>query len=422
MVLFFLTGFIFIKGYCQTNNYFGTSGTLSGNVWSTNPAGPYTSAFNTTGGGIMNFGNTVTSITGASITVAGINATASVSSWTAGGTISNLSNGVITVNVSGNNYLDMGGTQSFTSSATAGYIKSGTGIWGMAGNTYGGGFTLSEGTIVARGNNAFGSGLVTLNGGVIASAAARNFTSPTSIVVGGNIQFGEIMANISNLLNNSNTLTFADNISLGSSNRTFTVGNQGLHTFSGIISGNSGVGLDFNSNGNSGTTGGFTLSGANTYSGTTSVSGIQLNISTVDALGATSAGTTINSGASLRLSFSGGNQTYNAEPLTINGAGIGTSVGALRHVTNTILTYSGAITLGSAASIQSAGGGTLITTGGINGSYDLTIGGASSISVNTIGISQITSLTKDGAGTLTLTAQNTYTGLTTVSAGTLRLN
>ncbi|HEX5113269.1 MAG TPA: hypothetical protein VFV79_10500 [Saprospiraceae bacterium] len=74
------------KGWGQTNNYFGTTGTINGNVWSTNPAGPYTSALNTTGGAIINFGNTTTTVTGASITVFGINATADVVSWTAGGT------------------------------------------------------------------------------------------------------------------------------------------------------------------------------------------------------------------------------------------------------------------------------------------------------------------------------------------------
>jgi len=59
--------------FSQTPNYFGTSGTFSGNVWSTNPAGPYTSALVTTGGAVINFGNTATSsVTGANITVAGI--------------------------------------------------------------------------------------------------------------------------------------------------------------------------------------------------------------------------------------------------------------------------------------------------------------------------------------------------------------
>ena len=39
----------------QTQNYFGSSGALNGNSWSTNPTGPYTSALVTTGGAIANF-------------------------------------------------------------------------------------------------------------------------------------------------------------------------------------------------------------------------------------------------------------------------------------------------------------------------------------------------------------------------------
>ena len=58
----------------QTNNYFGSSGSLSGNVWNTLPAGPYTSALNSTGGAIINFDNAAT-VTGATVIVKGINAT-----------------------------------------------------------------------------------------------------------------------------------------------------------------------------------------------------------------------------------------------------------------------------------------------------------------------------------------------------------
>ena len=51
-----------VKGWGQTNNYFGTSGALSGIVWSTIPGGPYTSPLSTAGGAIINFGNTTTII------------------------------------------------------------------------------------------------------------------------------------------------------------------------------------------------------------------------------------------------------------------------------------------------------------------------------------------------------------------------
>src|SRR4051794_17912310 len=86
------------SAFGQTQNYFGASGSLGGNTWSTNPAGPYDQAFNATGGGVMNFGNVAT-FSGASITVAGINATANATLGTASGTISNLGNAVIQIDV-----------------------------------------------------------------------------------------------------------------------------------------------------------------------------------------------------------------------------------------------------------------------------------------------------------------------------------
>lgn len=138
---------IFNFGWSQTTNYFGTSGILNGNVWSTNPTGPYTSALSNAGGGaIINFGNNA-NFDGASITVAGINATANATAVSASGTISNQGNGIVTVNVSTGSTLDFG-SQSWTTSVNAGYIKDGGGAFALLGNTYGGGFTLNDGILI----------------------------------------------------------------------------------------------------------------------------------------------------------------------------------------------------------------------------------------------------------------------------------
>ena len=219
-----------------TDNYFGTSGTISGSVWSTNPVGPYTSAFNTTGGGVMNFGNTVTAVTGGSLSVAGINATADVSGWTAGGTISNVGNAVIPITVANGVTLDFG-SQSFTSSATAGYIFSGPGTLALAGNTYGGGFTLNSGTVIVRGVNALGGGAtntLTINGGTIAANATRNLTGKFSggISIAGDVTFGAATG----LANNTAQLTFSNDVGLGGATRTITIGNDGRVTLNGVIS------------------------------------------------------------------------------------------------------------------------------------------------------------------------------------------
>ena len=158
------------------------------------------------------------------------------------------------------------------------------------------------------------------------------------------------------------------------------------------------------------------LSAASTYQGLTTVSAGVLNIRGNAALGTTAAGTTVTSGAALEVQ---GGITVGAEALTLNGSGI-TSGGALRNISGSN-TYGGAITLGSAARINSdAGTLTLDVASGnaVAGAHNLTFGGAGNISVaDAIATSAVT---KDGAGTLTLSASNAYSGGTTINAGTLR--
>lgn len=337
----------------QTNNYFGTSGTLNGSVWSTNPAGPYTSALNTTGGAIINFQNITTTITGASITVAGINATANAAITTTGGTISNLSNGVIPVDVSTGVTLDFS-SQAITTSGTAGYIKNSDGVWATGGGTYGGGFTLNAGTLVARGVNAMGGnatpGGLTINGGVIAGSANRDFSSKYSgITVGGDFTLG---SSVAPAVGTSN-LTFSNNVSLGNSTtRTITIGGTGLYTFSGIISGTS-------SNLNIGSTaaGTILLSGANTYSGTTTVNGGTLRLNRTGGTTIPITNNVVINGGTFQVST---NQALNnltlasGATLTVDAGAILTINGTFNHNGGTI-TGTGTINYGALGTLSYGG-------------------------------------------------------------------
>ncbi len=162
-----------------------------------------------------------------------------------------------------------------------------------------------------------------------------------------------------------------------------------------------------------------TLSGANTYTGLTTVSTGALNIQNANALGTTAAGTSVTSGAALQIQ---GGITTEAEALTLNGTGI-TTTGALRNISGTN-TYAGLITLGGASRINSdAGTLTLSNTGRIQASgsgIGLTVGGAGNTTIAGIDTGSGT-LTKDGAGTLTLTQSSGFSGGLAVNEGTVRL-
>jgi autotransporter-associated beta strand protein len=134
-------------------------------------------------------------------------------------------------------------------------------------------------------------------------------------------------------------------------------------------------------------TGTLVLTTANTYTGATTVNGGTLAITNAAALGASSAGTTVNTGATLDLQ----NIAALAEPITLNGGTLSASTG-----------------ISSVAAPVAITGNSTMDVDGTSLTVDGTISGAGT-------------LTKTGAGTLVLTTANTYTGATTVNGGTLKL-
>lgn len=166
-------------------------------------------------------------------------------------------------------------------------------------------------------------------------------------------------------------------------------------------------------------TGTATIATPNSYVGTTGITQGRLNIQHANALGATTGNTTVTSGAVLQIQ--GGISTA-AEPLTLNGTGIAAS-GALQNVSDNN-TYGGLVTLGSTGVRINSDSGTLTlgNTGTITGSgFALTAGGAGTTVINSIIGTGAGTVTKDGNGTLILAGTNTYSGATTISAGTLQV-
>ena len=159
------------------------------------------------------------------------------------------------------------------------------------------------------------------------------------------------------------------------------------------------------------------LSGTNTYSGLTTVNAGILNIQNSSALGATTNGTTISSGATLQLQ---GGISVGTEALTISGSGAAGQNGALVNVSGTN-NYGGLLSLEGDTTISSdAGTLNLTNTGTITGAgFGLTLAGAGDGTISSIIGTGTGTLTKSGAGTWTLFGENTYTGATTVNAGSL---
>ncbi|MCE9530110.1 MAG: autotransporter-associated beta strand repeat-containing protein [Planctomycetes bacterium] len=288
-------------------------------------------------------------------------------------------------------------------------------------------------------NNSYSG---TGSGVTLAPAAGQTLT----IGVGtspGIIQNGSASASIMMAVTIANTQTVTPAISITSTGGLSllslnTVSGKQL-TFSGNYNGSgtnannqntfSGTGATFitggiiqNANGatvvKSGT-GTLTLNGAGDYNGATTISAGVVNIRNATSLGSTAAGTSVTAnGAALQIQ---GGITVGNEALSLIGTGVSND-GALRNISDTN-DYGGLITLAGAARINSDSGLLKLSNVGtiIGATFGLTVGGAGDTQIDSnIGTTTGT-LNKDGLGTLTLTADSTYSGLTTISQGTLQI-
>ncbi|WP_236860023.1 autotransporter-associated beta strand repeat-containing protein [Brucella abortus] len=302
-------------------------------------------------------------------------------------------------------------------SGTGGLMKSGTGTVTLSGvNTYTGGTTLTAGTLAAASDNNLGgaSGGLTFNGGTL-QVMGTSWTSTNRAV---SLQAGGGTFDIEDAANN------------------FAV-TQGVAGAGGLTKSGSGT---------------LTLSGANSYTGATTVSASTLVVANDNTGGGT---TTVDVGAGLQIGTGGvsgslagdivnngtlvvdrsnafdlANVISGTGSLTKNGAGTLTLSGVNSYTGGTtvsagILTLTGDNTGGGTTTVD-AGAVLQIGTGGTSGNLAGDIANNGALVVNRSdalnlanAISGAGSLMKSGAGTLTLSGANSYTGATTVSAGTL---
>jgi fibronectin-binding autotransporter adhesin len=160
--------------------------------------------------------------------------------------------------------------------------------------------------------------------------------------------------------------------------------------------------------------GALVLTRANTYTGATNINAGVVNIRTSTALGTVAGGVTVASGAALELQ---NGIAIGAEALSLAGTGVGGG-GALRNVSGTN-SWAGNITLTGATEIQTDADSLTLSGSVTSANLGLSVDGAGNTTLGGVVGLGTGGLTKDGSGTLTLSGANTYTGTTTVNAGTV---
>ncbi|MFO1487066.1 MAG: autotransporter-associated beta strand repeat-containing protein [Verrucomicrobiota bacterium] len=307
-------------------------------------------------------------------------------------------------------------------------LKTGTGILYMTNNvnSYAGGTTISNGIIAFNNGTAFGSGTITMAGGILdtfnaLASVANNVQVTADSIIDVRNTSGSALTLNGDLAGTGGTLTFSNastagptiqlthtnisfsrpiDIAVGAGTTLIVAGNNtgGSQMFNGVISGLQGM---ISRNGGNGVT---ILNGANTYSGGTWLQNgtIGVGISSVSTVPPT-----VDSGA------------LGTGPLTINSGGASVGMyasGGARTVDNPI-NYTNTVT-----------GSPWI----ISGSNDLTFTGVvdffagdRTLQVDNTGKTVFAGdignggLIKTGSGTLYLNGNNSYSNPTIVSNGAL---
>jgi len=302
-----------------------------------------------------------------------------------------------------------------------GLLKVGGGTLTLSGsNTYSGGTTVAEGALAAASDNALGSGAVTVD-----NTAGRNATLQIN---SGVTLANTVMLTHGGALDNAGTL--AGNLLLDSSSANHVrlqAGSQilgnldlGSNVGSTLTLETAGNAMQLHSQavrGNTALAGGLVKSGAGTWvldldlaPGAATIDDGTLQLGNGGTVGSLGAGAVTNNGTlaidrsdaitlATQISGSGNLVQSGAGTTTLAGANSysgGTTINAGKLIASVHNLGSGAITNNAVLELNQASDATLAQVIGGNGS-----------------------LTKTGAGSLTLAGANTYTGSTTINAGKL---
>ena len=259
------------------------------------------------------------------------------------------------------------------------------------------------------------------NGGILVGSSDGLSTGNQTINL--NVAFADTGARTAFILTRgSGNLTFGGTVRATGNVTAVGIGGSNaasIISFNNTISGNKPIVIGTNSL--NGGVAGMTntrviFAGDNTYEGATTVANGILTIAHNNALGSTAAGTTVNSGASLRMS---NNITVTGEALTLNGALV---AGVLRSESGTNA-YLGTITLGTAITSLGAATNASLTISNVTaGSNELwVIGDGNTTIAGTVSSAAATTIVKTNTGVLTLEGAGSLGGNKYIRQGTIRL-
>jgi autotransporter-associated beta strand protein len=285
-----------------------------------------------------------------------------------------------------------GGTiSSIIGIGTGALNKSGAGNWTLAGTgaTYTGTTNITAGTLTLGASNVIGSGAVTVNGGTLAIGANSDSVGTVTLTSGS-------------ITGSTGVLTSSSDYAVSSG------------TISAVLAG----AVNLNKTG----AGTVTLTGLNTYTGTTYITGGTLEINNFGGTQGSAGG-------------------VGANPSSLGSA---SNISSKLRINNATLRYIGSgettdkkIQLGSTATIDASGSGALVFSSSpgeswMTGTTDsvLTLTGSNTgnntwrgdiMNNTTVGVGGVTSLVKSGDGTWVLSGTTSnFTGGTTISGGTLK--
>src|SRR5579883_2181126 len=361
---------------------------------------------------------------------------------TSGNTIQDsFSSVVVTANSATHPGAFVGSNQgaTITHDYATGDVIGGSGAGGFVGSNSSGTVTSSyfDSQTTGRSSSSAGTAETTTNMMTQSTFSGWDFTSTWSILAGQSYPYLQsVFSSTPRVVSGSSPAAGDHTVKLaanGSSVDSTYTGNNGFFYFiekNGTITDNADV-LVYLTGSTLGNAVAIAPSSGGSLSGTTNGLAISTNSVTV---GENSGNSTLSNSAlstakgslsdsAILYSVSGGNLTLiSGDSLT---ATSGTTYSLDGNVTATSanLTFNGPMSLASSATLTTATSGDITVAGTVTGNNDnLTFSTAGSNSVISGSLSGLNSLTSSGAGTLILSASNTYTGSTTLSAGTLEAN